>query len=241
MIASLSPGTALSVEMFGMTLNGLTRQLRGSKDPRKYQRFQQFHNQAWSIVEYLREASSSGALPADIGGFLVDRRSKTDQEGSFRDHIGRGFAPLLEEWRQWVRSQGIGRYEPPPSGIGEAPLDRVLPVIRDPRSRLGNRILAIREWAHAGYVLGADVLIDLLRDPGDIPKEEVVWALCMASGMAWRDEPQRWQAWWDELPLAWDGPREVGAIPSVSLAVEPGAITPDGAPAVGPDDGSSLS
>jgi hypothetical protein len=236
MVASIASGMALSVEMFGMKLNGLTRLLRGSNDPRKYQKFQQFHHEAWSIVEYLRGVSSPGTQPAHMGGFLTDKRSKTDQEGSFRAHFGRGFGALLDEWRQWVMRQGIGSYQPPPTGIGDALLERVLPVIRDSNSRLGNRILAIREWALAGFVLGADALIDLLLDPGEIPKEEIVRALCMVSGMAWGDEHEHWQAWWDELPLAWDGPRDVGAIPSVPLAVEPSAFAPGGSSEVSPGD-----
>jgi hypothetical protein len=100
-----------------------------------------------------------------------------------------------------VLDQGIAAYEPPTERIREGLLGRVLPTIRDREARRGDRLVAIRQWAGAGSVLGADVLIDLLRDPGEVPKEDVVWALRMVSGMTWGDELDRWQVWWDELSM----------------------------------------
>jgi hypothetical protein len=76
----------------------------------------------------------------------------------------------------------------------------VLPVIEDPLAPRTDRIHAIRDWRKAGAEIGAAALIDLLRNPGDIPKDEIIWSLSGASGMAWGDEPDRWQAWLDELP-----------------------------------------
>jgi hypothetical protein len=143
-----------------------------------------------------------------LRGFLEDPRSKRDQEDAFRAHFGRGYAPLLDGWRQWVLDQGIGAYEPPPDRTRDALLDRVLPVIRDPQSKRADRVGSMREWVGAGFVLGADALIDLLRDRGDIPTEETVWALSMVSGMDLGEDPERWQAWWDDLPTTWEAPAE---------------------------------
>lgn len=210
MAASLSCGTTLSVEIFSLTPIDLFRLARGSKDPVKYQKVQQFYFQAWSIFEFLCDAPSSGRQPTKLGAFLADPRSKNRQEESLRLHFGRDFAALLDAWRQWVTIQEPGPHEPPPPGVREALLERVLPVIRDAGAARGNRILAIREWANAGYVLGADALIDRLRDPGEIPRDEVIWALRMVSGLAWGDEPDRWQAWWEGLPMEWEGPGEPG-------------------------------
>src|SRR5262249_14307479 len=143
--------------------------------------------------------------------FLQDGRSKTHQEESFRQHFGFGFAPMLDGWRRWVLDQGIGTYEPAPPDVGDALLKRVLPVVRDRRARRGDRILAIRELGGAGYLLGADALIELLREDGDIPKEEIVWSLEMISGRVWGDDSDRWQAWWDDLPMTGTLPQSDGS------------------------------
>ncbi len=217
MVSGLARGTAWSVELFTTNSNGLTRLLRGSKDPGTAHRVYQFVAQAWSIVEYLCGEQAPHDRRAALGSFLRDPRAKTHQEESFRLHFGAGFAPFLDGWKQWVLDQGIGTYDPPPDRIRDGLLDRVIPAIRDRKAKRGDRIVAIREWASHGFVLGADALIDLLREPGDIPKEEIVWALCMVSGMAWGDEPERWQTWWDNLPSTWDEPAE----PAVSSSDGP--------------------
>ena len=80
-------------------------------------------------------------------------------------------------------------------------LHRILPIIRDRQADRGLRIRAIRELGRVGFVLGGDTLIELLREGGGIAKVEVLWALTQVSGMAWGDEPDRWQAWWDDLPM----------------------------------------
>jgi hypothetical protein len=227
MVAALSAGIALSTEIFSISIHDLTRLFRGTREFRHFQRYQQLNDQAWSIVESLCGASAPHDRRESLGAFLRDPRSKTDQEASFRLHFGLGFEPLLDVWRRWVMERGIGDYGPPPDRVRDGLLGRVLPAIRDRRATRGDRILAIREWADAGSVLGADALIDLLRDPGDIPKEEVVWALGMASGMAWGDEPDRWQAWWDDLPTDWDGPPETTPAPSDGLAAGRIAAGPD--------------
>jgi hypothetical protein len=204
LVASLSRGTALSVEIFTLSLNDLSRLMRGSKDPGCFQRLHQFHDQAWSIVEYLCGEQGPHHLRTSLGAFLRDARSKTDQGESFRLHFGQGWEPLFDGWRQWVLDQGIGTYKPPPDRIRDGLLERVLPVIRDRQAKRGDRIAAIHEWADVGFVLGADTLIHLLRQPGNIPEEEIVWALCMVSGLTLGDDPNLWQAWWDDLPSAGD-------------------------------------
>ena len=52
----------------------------------------------------------------------------------------------------------------------------------------------------AGYALGADTLIGLLRSDDEIPPEEVVWSLEAISGLVLGDDPDRWTAWWQSLP-----------------------------------------
>jgi hypothetical protein len=211
MVAALARGTALSAELFTITLRALTRLMRVSKEPRQSQKFHQFQFQAWSMLLYLSGEGAPEDPRRPLGAFLRDPRSKRDQDDALRAHFGRGYATLLDGWRHWVRDQGTGSYAAPPDRIREGLHERVLPVIRDRQAKRGDRIGALREWANAGFVLGADALIELLREPGDIPTEEIVWALCMVSGMSWGEDQARWQDWWDELPLKWDEPREATA------------------------------
>jgi hypothetical protein len=123
---------------------------------------------------------------------------------------GHGFGPLLDGWRQWVLDRGIGSHEPPPPLVRDGLRNRVLPVVRDRQARRGDRILAIRQVGSAGFVLGADVLIEKLKESDDISKEEILSALSMISGMAWGDDPDRWQAWLDDLPMTWMEPQPDG-------------------------------
>ena len=213
MIVSLSRETSLGTELFRLTSNDLTKLFRGANDHRDFQKSHQFHNQSWSIVEYLCGEQADEQRKDAFRAFLQDGRSKTHQEESFQEHFGIGFAPMLDGWRQWVLDQGIGPYEPAPPEIRDALLNRVLPVVRDRRARRGDRILAIRELGGAGYLLGADALIELLREHGEIPNEEIVWSLEMISGLVWGDDPDRWQAWWDDLPMTWSLPQSDGSRP----------------------------
>ena len=85
-------------------------------------------------------------------------------------------------WRRWVESQGYGYGEPPSARIPDALLNRVLPVIQNPLAPHADRIQAIRNWRKAGVPIGAGTLIDLLRNPGDIPKDEIIWSLSRRLG-----------------------------------------------------------
>ena len=199
MVAAIHRETALSSELFTLSLKELGRLMMGSQDPTRFQKLRQFQYQSWSVVEYLVGERSPRTLREALGAFLRDPRSKTAQEESFCVHFGRDYETLLDGWREWVLAQGIGTHEPPPDFIRDGLLLRLLPVVRDQTAKRGDRITAIRDWANLGFVLGADHLIDLLRQPDEIPLEEITWALEMVSGMPWGNEPFRWQSWWDDL------------------------------------------
>ena len=74
MVVSLSRGTALSGEIFTLPLNDLTRLMRGSKDPGNFQRLHQFHDQAWSIVEYLCGEQGPHHLRTSLGIYFAAMR-----------------------------------------------------------------------------------------------------------------------------------------------------------------------
>jgi hypothetical protein len=200
MIASLGRGNAWSDVLFRMPGRTVVKMFRRSNDPKAYQKSQQFTEQSWSIVEYLGGEQAPEARKSAFRAFFKDKRSKGRQEEGFFQYFGFGFGSLLDVWREWVLDQGVGAYEPPPPQIRDALLNRVLPLANDRQAKRWDRIRAVRQWGNAGFALGADAVIDLLREPGEVPKEEVVWALAMVSGMAWDHEPDRWQAWWDDLP-----------------------------------------
>ena len=195
-----------------------------TNDPRSARRSEQFGDQACSIVEYLAGEQAPEARKAAFRAFLRDKRASRRHEETFFHHFGFGFGSLLDAWRPWVLEQGIGPDLPPPPNVREALLTRVLPVIRDPEAPRGDRILAIRDWKKAGVTLGADTLIELLRKPEDINKDEIIWSLNAVSGMPWGDDPDRWQAWWDDnrntsAHGATDNPRPRPAI--IQCPIEP--------------------
>ncbi len=210
MLASISRGTMWSDDLFKTSAKGLFKLFRRSKSPAAYQKTEQFIEQSASIVEYLCGDRAPEERKTAFRAFVMDKTSGGRQEESFFQRFGFGFGSLLDSWREWVLDQGIGPHEPPPTGIRDALLHGVLPVIGNSQSKRGDRILAIREWARVGFVLGADILIGRLREGGEIPKEEVVWALAMVSGMALGEDPDRWQAWWEELPIALREPQPDG-------------------------------
>jgi hypothetical protein len=200
MLAHLARGTAWSEDLFRLRTEGLPRLIRQTADPASYQKGEAFGEQSWSIIEYLCGEPAPEERKAAFRAFLEAKRMKGREEEAFFEHFGFGFGSALDGWKEWVLHQGIGTYGPPPPRILEAFRARVIAPIKDRRAPRIDRIRAIRGWGSAAFVLGADALIDLLRDPGDIPKEEILWALSMASGLALGDAPARWRAWWDDLP-----------------------------------------
>jgi hypothetical protein len=202
MLAALSDGTIWSEDMFTSSARRLSKVLFNTKVPRTAQRSQQFGDQAWSIVDYLLGESAPESRRASFRAFLKDKRSNSHHSEAFFQHFGFGFGTLLDLWREWVLARGIGTFEPPPADVRKALTAHVLPMIRDHTAARSERLQAIRDWCTAGAACGAELLIGLLRDPGEIPTEEITWALRGVSGMPWGDEPDRWQAWFDALPAS---------------------------------------
>ena len=201
MLAGRSVGMEWSQEFFTTSSTKLSKMFLRTKGAKR-RRFEQFVDQAWSIVEFLAGEHAQESRRTAFRAFLKDKQPGSSREQVFFDHFGFGFGSLLDEWRQWVTKHGIGPDLPPEPRIRDALQNRVLPVIRDRQATPPDRIQAIRNWRVAGTPLGAPALIDLLRDPGDIPKDEIVWALCGASGASFGDDPDRWQAWWETIRSA---------------------------------------
>jgi hypothetical protein len=229
MIASMSRGTLFDAALFRVKARTLMKWTRGLYSHESFKRFSQLQSQSRSVIEYLGGAPADDERRERFRSFFNDLRARGRDEEAFARHFGYGFEPLLEDWRKWVSAQGVGTYEAPPPHAEHALLEQVIPTIRDRRARVMDRIQAVRSMGQTGHALGADVLIDLLEDGDGIPKEEVVWALESISGMALGDDPDRWAAWWDHVPLAArDGRGRDGDQDRSSSAALPSAA-PEGA------------
>ena len=182
MLAALSRGTSLgTAELFQVKPSTLVTLVRDWEDFNKFRRYAQLIDQSCSVVEFL--CSERERLEPFLA-FLKERSSKASMENVFQLHFGYGFDMLLERWRSWVLSRGIGSHQPPPSDARDALLETVVPIILDHQADQEERIQAIREMGRAGYVLGADALIEVLALDHLIPSQEVIWALESISGLA---------------------------------------------------------
>jgi Zn finger protein HypA/HybF involved in hydrogenase expression len=200
MVAAVNGGTAWSEDLFRAGHKKLRKLHYRRNDPRAYRKQEQFGEQAWSIVEYLCGQHAPDERKTAFLAFLKEKPAAGREEQAFFGRFGFGFGSLLDSWREWVIAEGIGSYEPPPPWIYDVLRARVLPVIRDRNARRRDRVEAIRGWASAGYVMGADTLIELLQKRDRTLRAEAIGALNAVSGLPWGDEPDRWRAWLDRLP-----------------------------------------
>jgi hypothetical protein len=201
MKVSLANDTALkAAELFPpRSAKHFLEQLRAHADHACFARLTQIRGQCWSIVEYL---AGSEAPPDRLGrfrSFLSDLTAHSPQAEVFERHFGHGFDELLEEWRGWVQRQSLGPDPIRPPEIGSAIVERLIPAIRDRSNKAQDRIQAMQAMGGAGYVLGSDTLIEVLRERDDRLTPAAVWALESISGRAWGNDADRWAEWWSGL------------------------------------------
>jgi hypothetical protein len=212
MRVALSRGTALGAgELFPLSLRELVRRVRHLADHDTFARLTQLRGQCWSLVEYLAGAEAPADRVGRFRSFLSDLQARGSQEEVFEHHFGHGFGGLLERWQAWVQQQGLGSDPLPPPVIRAALLERLIPLIRDRGEKAQDRVLAIREMGSAGYPLGADALIELLREGDDRFTADAAWALESISGLNFGNDPNRWGAWWgglDPRSVAVEAPAE---------------------------------
>jgi HEAT repeat protein len=79
-------------------------------------------------------------------------------------------------------------------------IEDIIPLVTDPSAKREERIQAIRDMGNAGYTLGADALIDLLRDRDREMRTAAAWALEAISGTVGGQEVAHWKSWWEGLP-----------------------------------------
>jgi hypothetical protein len=147
------------------------------------------------VGEYLIGIRARHERRTHFLAYLEDVKSKDVNEEVFQRHFGCGFDQLLEDWRSWVLHHENATYALPPPDVQDALIHRVIPMIQNSQAKAIERIQAVRAMGNAGFAIGADSLIGLLRDGSEIPKEELVWALEAISGMTFGDDADAWAAW----------------------------------------------
>jgi hypothetical protein len=200
MLAALTVGQAFGPDLFRMGVKEVFRLLQNWQHLDTYARLVQLVGQCRSIVEYLGGDDAPEDRRARFRAFVKELRPKEPDEPAFERHFGHGYGRLLEDWSAWVRGRGVGVHAPAPPDVCQAIVGRIVPIVRDRRARVLDRILAVRELGRAGFATGSDALIELLRDPGDVPVEEVLWALRSISGLDLGTDPEFWSAWSSGLP-----------------------------------------
>jgi hypothetical protein len=117
-------------------------------------------------------------------------RKNTSVAELFERHLGVGLSEFLDQWRSWASSQEPGPHEPPPESLRDVLRNRILPLVRDDLEPLPERIAAVRDMGRAGFVSGADALIDLVAAGNPSLRREAVWALEAISGEPLGDNPR---------------------------------------------------
>ena len=149
MLASLSRGDSFrAADLFHVNPRSLIKLMRDWQQFDNFSRYSQLVAQSTSVVEYL--CCDEQRLQR-FRAFLREPTKRSPVEEAFLHHHGFGFEILLEQWRRWVLDRGIGSHEPPPDGIRDALMNRVIPIVQDEAAKSAERIQAIREMGRTGY------------------------------------------------------------------------------------------
>jgi len=218
MIIALARHESVDSEVFGIKKGLIVKLLRNWYDHRSFARFSEIVVRSWSVCEFLGGPQAPRDRRERFRAFVKDLRPKDPQENVFNGHFGFGLDSLIDQWRSWVVAHGLGSYGPPPPEIQRGLMNGVIPTIEDQNARAMDRILAIRDMGRIGYVMGADVLIDLLKTGGEILSREAIWSLERISGHPLGAAIDKWEAWWEGLPET-----AITGGDSIDLANEPAA------------------
>ncbi len=165
-------------------------------DHDRFALFAQWRAQSRSVIEHL---TGSEAPPDRLGrfrSFLCDLKAAPLEEAVFKRHFGYSFEALLEHWQAWVDEQSLGGDPIPPPEVRIAIIDRLVPAIIDRSKKAHDRIVAMRSLGLTGFVLGADTLIDVLRERDDRFTPTATWALESISGLPLGSNADWWSDWW---------------------------------------------
>jgi len=218
LMIALTRQAAGDAEVFGIKKAAIVKLVRNWYDHPSFSRFTEIAVRSWSLCEFLGGQGAPRERRERFAAFFKELRPKDSQETVFKRHFEFGIDALIDQWRAWIVEHGLGSYGPPPSEIRRALMNGIIPTIEDQSARTMDRILAIRDMGRVGYVLGADVLIVVLKKGGESLGQEAIWSLEQISGHPSGSEVDQWEAWWDRLPEAavrfddsTDGAREPAA------------------------------
>ena len=190
-------GRLRAAELTGKRTTAEAREQTGALvDHSSFAKFMQLLGQSWSVIEYLTGTGAPGDRVGRFRSFLSDLKRNAPEEEVFVRHFGHGYDALLRDWQAWVEQQDTGNDTIPPREIGSAITLRLLPAIRDRSKRAQDRIQAIRSLGMAGYVVGAQALIDVLHEGDDRLTQSAIWALEAISGHCYGSDLSRWSQWW---------------------------------------------
>ena len=199
--AAVGRGTVYNAaDLFHASPGLMVKLVRIWKDHDSFVRYTEFVAQAWSVAEYLGGAEAPEERRESFRGYLKGVDRSDPKEEAVRRHFGCGYDALLEGWRQWVVSRGIGIHHPPDPESRSALLEGVIPVVEDRKAPLIDRIQAVRELGRVGSAIAAKTLMGQLHAEDPVPQEEVVWTLEAISGMALGHDEVRWRDWLKSLP-----------------------------------------
>jgi hypothetical protein len=133
-----------------------------------------FYSQSCSLGDYLLGHGATNERREKTKQFFLDPEPKTEKtEEIFTRHFGYGYDQLWAEWRVWLDTQIEAQRDVPPKMPSPEHREKIenyfLPIIRDPHAPHEKRLLLVRRLGGAGYLLGADVLIDLLAQTAPPP------------------------------------------------------------------------
>lgn len=199
--AALARGRSPGADaLFHRNPSSLIRPMRDWHDLACYTTYTDFIAHSWSVTEYLAGAGAPEERRRGFRGFLQEVDPKGTQDDLFLRHFQLSPEALLDDWRTWVLQSRAQPHSPPPTAVRDRLADQVIPHLCDRATPRLERIMAVRELGRAGYVVGADSLIELLGTDETLPREEVVSALESISGLALGDDRERWEEWWNALP-----------------------------------------
>jgi hypothetical protein len=200
MKVAIAYGSTLKATEFAARLT--PRQARERMGPlvehSSFARLMQHIGQCWSVIEFLAGTDAPAERLGRFRAFLKDLKKTVPEEEVFTRHFGHGFDGLLQDWQAWLKHQTLGADSVPPPEIRAAIIEKLVPAIRDRSKKAQDRVRAMRSLGATGYVLGANTLIDMLREGDERFTETATWSLEAISGLALGNDAARWSRWWAE-------------------------------------------
>ncbi|APW59445.1 hypothetical protein [Paludisphaera borealis] len=207
MAASIANGTTRGTDLFSLRPKRTAQLFRKWYDPGSFREYAQIHFQTASIFRFLIEGGTSPERLAALRGFLSDLKEGSKIEELFASRFGFGYEEFLRRWNDSILGQGQGRHVPAPRRIADKIQNTIGAFAKDPLQPVMDRIVAVRDLGMGGRIEGADILIELLRNPkSEVPEAEIVWALEAISGRILGPDPETWSAWLQEQDVHSEAP-----------------------------------